>query len=328
MHVKAAWQQQLANAIRDPLALLQHLEIEDQVQLADPASHQSFACRAPLPFVNRIEKGNPLDPLLRQVLPINDELIITPGYSTDPLLELEHTPQQGLLHKYHGRVLLTLTGACAIHCRYCFRRHFPYADHSLSRERWQGALQYIKQHHDIHEVIFSGGDPLTSKDAQLQQMIIDLEAVPHITTLRFHSRLPIVIPSRITDSLCQMLNQSRFRCVMVIHCNHANEIDSHVQAALEALQTHRVSVLNQAVLLQGVNDNTPALRALSERLHQAYVLPYYLHLLDATQGAAHFNVGESRAIELMTQLQGQLPGYLVPRLAKEEAFKEAKTVVF
>jgi len=328
MRTKATWQQQLASAIRDPHALLQHLKLTDQIKLPDPSATTTFACRAPLPYVNRIEKGNPHDPLLKQILPLNEELIITPGYSYDPLHELQQNPIEGLLHKYHGRVLITLTGACAIHCRYCFRRHFPYQNHSLSNTRWQKILSYLKQEQTIHEVILSGGDPLTLKDAQLQQIVTDLNALPNITTVRFHSRLPIVIPSRITDTLCQTLSSTRLRCVMVIHCNHANEIDPDVKNALAQLQQHRVSLLNQSVLLKGINDSLGQLTALSHALHQAHVLPYYLHLTDATQGTAHFTVEKPQALLLIDQLRQQLPGYLVPRLAQEEPFKEAKTILF
>ena len=286
----------------------------------------TFRCRVPEPFLHRIEKNNPHDPLLRQVLPINDELDIVPGYSTDPLQEHHHQPTQGLLHKYHGRVLLTLTGACAINCRYCFRRHFPYQEHTFNQTRWDAIVNHLKADDSIHEVILSGGDPLMLKDKTLQKLIDELETLSHIKTLRIHSRLPIVIPSRITTELCTLLARTRLRVVLVVHVNHAQEIDTTVSDTLRRLPPN-ITLLNQSVLLKCVNDNAKALIDLSHCLFANGILPYYLHLLDPVIGTAHFDVPQKKAEQLVHEIRAQLPGYLVPRLARETAQEPAKTVI-
>ncbi len=321
------WQQQLASAIRDPDQLLAYLNLNTLSILTDHNNANPFPCRVPHPYLARIKKGNPHDPLLRQVLPLSVENKPMPGYSLDPLQEMDASPTAGLLHKYHGRVLVTLTGACAIHCRYCFRRHFPYQTHSFNQPRWQAIVDYIQKDQSIHEVILSGGDPLVLKDASLQLIIQDLEAIPHITTLRIHSRLPIVIPARITPRLCASFKDSRLRTVMVVHCNHANEIDETVTQSLATLRSSNTTLLNQSVLLHGVNDNLSALIDLSHALHHAQVMPYYLHLLDKVAGSAHFEVTQTQALDLVTKLRLQLPGYLVPRLAQEIPTHGAKVIL-
>ncbi len=324
--MRSPWQQTLIESISDPSELLQKLDLASCFPKLDTSVLNQFACRVPIPYLKRIKKGDPHDPLLKQVLPINQELEIITGFYTDPLQEQNSAAQQGLLHKYHGRILLTLTGACAINCRYCFRRHFPYAEHQFNRHRWKNIVNYIKQNHDIHEVIFSGGDPLMLKDAILQDLIQELESIQHINTLRIHTRLPIVIPQRITPELCRQLQKTRLHTVMVTHINHANEVDQTVSEAIKRLppSTH---LLNQSVLLHGVNDTPEALIDLSHTLFNVGILPYYCHLLDKVQGAAHFEVSETRGLELLKQIRNALPGYLVPRLSREEPQKKAKTVI-
>ena len=325
MTTQADWQQTLASCIKDPVELLKHLDLTHLI--SEVSQHPDFTCRVPLPFFDRIQKGDINDPLLRQVLPLNEEHQLTPGYSTDPLKELQATPKEGLLHKYHGRILLTLTGACAVHCRYCFRRHFPYSQNSFSSSRWQEQLQYLETHSDIHEVILSGGDPLTLKDSMIERIVRDIEKINHIQTLRIHTRLPIVIPSRVTEKFCQTLQNTPLRTVMVIHCNHANEIDSAVASSTRQLQQAGVTLLNQSVMLKHVNDNATSLIDLSFALHRIGVLPYYLHLPDKTQGTAHFDVSQVDAQQYIAVMRTQLPGYLVPRLAVEIPGQPSKTVI-
>lgn len=311
------WQQALANVIRDPHELFSLLELDLSTLPSALAASQSFPLKVPRSFVARMEKGNWHDPLLRQTLPLGEELEYQPGFTTDPLEEASSNPCPGLIHKYHGRVLLIASGGCAINCRYCFRRHFPYQANNPSREQWLQALQYIADDSSISEVILSGGDPLVASDRLLSERVEQIAAIPHVIRLRIHSRLPIVIPQRITDECLDWLTGSRLSPVMVIHCNHANELDDQVGAALQKLANAGVTLLNQSVLLAGVNDNTAALEALSEALHQHRVLPYYLHLLDRVQGSAHFETSETQAKVLIQQLMGRLPGYLVPRLVRE-----------
>ena len=318
----------MSQTLDSPEALIRYLQLPlSLLEGADRASLE-FAMRIPRPWLDRIEKGNPDDPLLRQVLPLMEELDDIPGYISDPLEEKHSNPVDGLIHKYHGRVLVILTGACAINCRYCFRRHFPYADNRLGPQQWQNILDYIAADNSITEVIFSGGDPLVSNDARLKQLITDLEKIPHLTRLRIHSRLPVVLPQRITGSLTHIFSQTRFNVVTVIHSNHPQELDESVAAAIHRLKQAGVSVLNQAVLLRGVNDHIDTLTQLSEKLFDIGVLPYYLFTFDPVKGAAHFDLPDSEAKQLLQQLQNRLPGYLVPRLAREIPGRGAKTLLF
>jgi len=274
-----------------------------------------------------MRKGDPDDPLLRQVLASADELLVVPGYSADPVGETgEAIRRPGIIQKYRGRLLLMLSSGCAINCRYCFRRHFPYNANQNSRSEWLQALEYIAADNSISEVIFSGGDPLLVADEQLAELINRLASIDHVKRVRVHTRLPVVIPERVTPALLDALAGSRLRASVVIHSNHANELDSAVAAAMQALHSRGITLLNQAVL-RGVNDNQKALVALSERLFEINVLPYYLHLLDKVQGAAHFDVPAQRALTLMEQLAAELPGYLVPRLVREEEGQPAKVAV-
>ncbi len=317
------WQQSLANAVRDPHELLEILGLSD----ANTAIDSPFPLRVPRGYVAKMHREDPLDPLLLQVLPLRDEQRVTKGYLLDPVGDLQATDNPGLLHKYHGRALLITTGACAIHCRYCFRRHFPYSDHARGMGMWQGAIDQLSGDSSIKEIILSGGDPLTLSDARLGELIKRLESIPHLQRLRIHSRLPIVLPERITDTLVDTLKNSRFQTIMVIHANHARELDHEVGEALTKLHSAGCTLLNQSVLLRDVNDSKQSLIALSDALFSQGVLPYYLHLLDRVQGAAHFEVNEAHALDLIKQVSAELPGYLVPRLVREIPGNPNKTLI-
>lgn len=316
------WQKQLADVITDPEILCETLGLDFNMVADVQTVTQQFPLRVPWSFISRMEKGNLNDPLLRQVLPMGMEMYVAPGYCKDPLNESNVNPVPGLLHKYSNRVLLTLTGACAIHCRYCFRRHYPYSEKVPGLSQWQPALNYIAEHTAIDEVILSGGDPLILKDEILAQIIRRLETIPHLKCLRIHTRLPIVIPARITESLVNLLEQVQLKVVVVIHSNHANELDDTVALALNKF--HATALLNQTVLLKGINDSPEALVKLSKRLFEMDVLPYYLHLLDPVTGTAHFEVPEKEALSLMRKISVQLPGYLVPKLVREIPGEKSK----
>ena len=316
------WQEQLASSIRDPKKLLQILELGtkggDQSFLNQALSaSQGFPLRVPMAYLQRITKGDINDPLLLQILPLKEELTGAPGYTTDPLGEQMANPIPGLIHKYHGRVLLIVSPNCAINCRYCFRRHFPYQDNKPGRSEWQQALDYIAKDSSISEVIYSGGDPLAASDKQLLWLTKKIAQISHVKRLRVHTRLPIVIPDRITDQCINWLTATRLLPSMVIHSNHPNELDDNVEQALKRLSQAGVTLLNQTVLLSGINNSVEILHQLSERLFQMGVLPYYLHQLDRIKGAAHFEVTDHKAKQIMAQLMAQLPGYLVPKLVRE-----------
>ncbi|MEQ5801302.1 EF-P beta-lysylation protein EpmB [Halomonas sp. H10-9-1] len=322
---RAPWQAQLAGAIRDPRELCRRLGLDERWLPGAEAGHALFEVRVPEAFLARICPGDPHDPLLRQVLPLDEERRPAPGYVTDPLEEASHTRARGLIHKYAGRVLLITSPACAVNCRYCFRRHFPYTENSPSRAQWEATLDHLRGDPTIREAILSGGDPLAASDRHLAWLVAHLEAIPHVTRLRIHTRLPVVIPERIDDGLLAWLGTTRLQKVMVLHINHANEIDDAVIAACRRLSDAGVTLLNQSVLLRGVNDSVEALAALSERLFEAGVLPYYLHVLDPVAGAAHFDVPDDEARELVAGLREVLPGFLMPRLAREIPGEGSKT---
>jgi len=322
-----AWQAALAQAVTDPQELLALLELGPEWLAAAQAASRLFPLRVPRGFVARMRRRDAQDPLLRQVLPLAEELLAADGYSADPVGDLAAMAVPGVLHKYQGRVLLTATGACAVHCRYCFRRHFPYAEANASVDRWQSALAYIAADSSIREVILSGGDPLTLSDRRLAELAQALDDIPHVERLRLHTRLPVVLPERVTAELNAWLAASRLQKVVVIHANHAQELGDSVRQACAGLRAAGVTLLNQTVLLKGVNDSVPALQALSEALFAIGVLPYYLHCLDRVQGAAHFDVSEPRARELHAALIAALPGYLVPRLVRELPGAPGKTPV-
>lgn len=315
----SSWQEELRESFQDPLALLEKLGLQaDSLQLSSHMQ-QPFPFKAPGPFLGRIEKNNPADPLLRQILPLPEEKLQYADYRNDPVGDLDTQAVPGLLHKYHGRVLLVSTGACAIHCRYCFRRHFPYTDSNPAEHSWRPSLEYIRADHSISEVILSGGDPLMLADNKLAFLFAELAAITHVKRVRIHSRMPTVLPSRISEAFLALFHKLRLKPVMVLHTNHVNEIDEVVEQALARLKSTGMPILNQSVLLKGVNDCSQALIDLNEKLFDCGVLPYYLHMLDAVQGAAHFAVAEERAKEIMHELRLSLPGYLVPRPVREQA---------
>jgi EF-P beta-lysylation protein EpmB len=311
------WQTEMADAVRDPAELLSLLGLDPGWLEPARRAAAAFPLRVPRGFLARMRKGDPQDPLLRQVLPLGEELVAVPGFSNDPVGDMPSIAARGLLHKYQRRVLLIATGACGVHCRYCFRRHFPYADETARSDDWREALDYLRADPSINEVILSGGDPLTLSDERLAALAEALQGIPHIRRLRLHTRQPVVLPSRVDDSLLRWLAACRLQKVVVLHMNHAREMDDALREACTRLKGAQVLLLNQSVLLKGVNDSAAALAELSEALFGAGVLPYYLSLLDPVAGAAHFDVPEAKAIGLMAELRARLPGYLVPKLVRE-----------
>ena len=315
--VPVRWQQALREAVRDPRELLDLLGLDRLApRLSDEAMVQ-FPLRVPRGFVARMRHGDPSDPLLRQVLPLDDEMRPMPGFGLDAVGDGAAKTAPGVIQKYRGRALLVATGSCAIHCRYCFRRHFPYAEETAARDGWREAVDLIRQDASIEEVLLSGGDPLSLSNGKLAELTGALADIPHLRRLRIHSRLPIVVPERVDDGLMGWLSTLPWPVTLVVHANHANEFDGTVDAALGRLRAAGVHLLNQAVLLRGVNDSVDALAALSERGFRAGVLPYYLHQLDRVAGVAHFEVDDAHARALHAGLAARLSGYLVPRLVRE-----------
>lgn len=319
------WQKSLSELITDSRELAALLELDESARPASLLAQSQFPLKVPRPFVQKMAKGDWDDPLLRQVWPAIQEEITDELYVADPLAEAASNPVSGLLHKYHGRVLLTAAPHCAVHCRYCFRRHFDYQENAPSREAWQRCFDYIAADTSIEEVILSGGDPLALADKQLNWLLDKLDSIAHVNTIRIHSRLPIVIPQRISAELLDVLSRRRVKLILVIHCNHAAELCQDSIASLNALSSIGVILMNQSVILADVNDNLDDLTRLSRKLFSAAVLPYYLHLPDEVAGTKHFDVKTAKAQELIMGMQSQLPGYLVPKLVKEEAGEAAKT---
>ncbi|NOI83439.1 EF-P beta-lysylation protein EpmB [Vibrio tubiashii] len=322
--VEQNWLKQLANGISDPAKLLEQLEIDPKPWQDGFAARKLFAQRVPQSFVDRMEKGNPYDPLLRQVLPLSEEFEVHPGYSNDPLEE-QNNAIPGLLHKYRNRALMIVKGGCAVNCRYCFRRHFPYDENKGSKSVWQQSLEYVTQHPEINEIILSGGDPLMAKDEELLWLIDHIADIKHIKRLRIHSRLPVVIPDRITQALIQMLGETRLQVVLVTHINHAQEINQELRDRLSHLKQAGVTLLNQGVMLKGVNDSVEFQVDLSNALFDAGILPYYIHVLDKVQGAAHFYISDQEAKAIMAGLMERVSGYLVPKLTREIGGRTSKT---
>lgn len=322
--VEQNWLNQLANGISDPEKLLEQLEIDPSPWRSGFDARKLFAQRVPQSFIDRMEKGNPSDPLLRQVLPLSEEFEVHSGYSTDPLDEQDNQVP-GLLHKYRNRALMIVKGGCAINCRYCFRRHFPYNENKGSKSVWSQSLDYVRQHPELNEIILSGGDPLMAKDEELHWLINQIADIQHIKRLRIHSRLPVVIPDRITPSLAELLATTRLQVIMVTHINHANEINQELRDALSTLRRSGVTLLNQGVMLKGINDSVDAQVALSEALFDAGVLPYYIHVLDKVQGAAHFFISDQQAKQIMAGVIERVSGYLVPKLTREIGGRTSKT---
>ncbi len=320
------WQQLLSEAQRQPQSLLASLGL-DLKAIPDVDLNNDFPMLVPEPFLQQMRYGDPYDPLLRQVLPIMQERQTHAHFKQDPLGELQTNVETAIIHKYHGRILLMLASGCAVNCRYCFRRHFPYANNRLGKKHWHKVLAYLQANPEVHEVILSGGDPLLVTDSRLAELIDALEKLPQLKRLRIHSRLPVVIPQRLTPALQRLLTDTRLATSLVIHCNHKQELSELLQQRLSAFKQAGITLLNQSVLLKGVNDNAETLIALSEQLFSVGVLPYYLHLLDKVQGAAHFYVTDQTAFALYAKMQARLSGYLLPKLAREEIGKNQKTVL-
>ena len=314
----ADWRELWRDAITDATELLQAVGLGNLAG-ALPPDNAGFALRVPRGFVARMRPGDPRDPLLLQVLPQLAELDRVPGFVTDAVGDLASREAKGVLHKYHGRALLIASGSCAVNCRYCFRRHFPYGEEIAAASQWSQALEHLRSDPSINELILSGGDPLSLATAKLEDLSRGLAALPHVNRLRIHTRLPVVLPERVDAAFLGWLAALPQQKVMVLHANHANEFDASVDAACRRLREAGVTLLNQSVLLRGINDDAGTLVALSERLFDAGVLPYYLHQLDRVQGAAHFEVSDSDARELVESMRRRLPGYLVPRLVREVA---------
>ena len=319
------WQQAWRDAVRDPRELRAMLGLGHLGKDLSDAAAMQFPLRVPRGFVARMRHGDPTDPLLRQVLPILDEDRIVPGFALDAVGDGAARRGGGVIHKYNGRALLIATGSCAVHCRYCFRRHYPYAEDTAAAAGWREAVETIRADASIHEVILSGGDPLSLADHKLAELTDALRGIPHLRRLRIHTRLPIVLPERVDAGLLAWLRGLRWPVAIVVHANHANEFDAAVDAAMAALRDAGATLLNQAVLLRGVNDSLEALADLCERGHAAGVLPYYLHQLDRVAGAAHFEVDDAQALALHAGLAARLPGYLVPKLVREVAGAPGKT---
>ena len=313
----AGWQRQWRDAVRDPRELLAMLGLHALAGRISDAAAAQFPMRVPRAFVARMQPGDPGDPLLRQVLPLDDEERLVPGFSFDAVGDGPARTAHGVLQKYRGRALLVATGSCAVHCRYCFRRHFDYAADTAAAGGWAGAIARIAEDPGIEEVLLSGGDPLSLATPKLAELTDALTAIPHVRRLRLHTRLPIVLPDRVDDALVAWIASLPWPVTIVLHANHAREFDASVDAALARLRGAGAMLLNQAVLLRCVNDSLDALADLSERGHAAGVLPYYLHQLDRVQGAAHFEVDDATALALHRALGARLSGYLVPRLVRE-----------
>lgn len=320
------WQQILSQSVTTPEQLLERLGLAPENWHRGAAcGHRLFPIRVPEPYLARIEPGNPDDPLLRQVLPVVQEAEVHPDFVSDPLEEASAIQTAGLIRKYRSRALVMITGQCAINCRYCFRRHFPYGDHRLGPEDRRQVIDSLSASPEINEVIFSGGDPLAVNDRLLSQWSEMLGAIPHLRRLRIHSRLPVVIPQRVCDSLIDWLSRSRLQKVLVVHVNHPAEIDQATRQAFRRLSEAGVTLMNQSVILKGVNDSSATLSALSETLFEAGVMPYYLHAFDPVSGARHFSVSDIDAIRIVNEMLENLPGFLVPKLVRELPGRASKT---
>lgn len=322
---ESSWHRSLAIAIRDPDELIERLDLPETCREPARRAAKLFPLMVPHSFLARMEPGNPHDPLLRQVLPLDAEFESPPGFVVDALQESEFRPAPGLLKKYAGRALLIATGTCAIHCRYCFRRHYPYGNEPRRLSDWEPAMQEIAGDTSLREILLSGGDPLMLTDQRLQTLIDRLAGIPHLQRLRIHTRLPIVLPDRITDEFLQLLVSTRLTPIVVVHANHPREVVDDCAAAVRRLVQSGVTVLNQAVLLKGINDDIQSQADLCERLIDLGALPYYLHQLDRVAGTAHFEVAEEKGRAIIEELRRRLPGYAVPRFVREEPGEEFKT---
>ncbi|NNC55108.1 MAG: EF-P beta-lysylation protein EpmB [Pseudomonadales bacterium] len=317
---RAAWQRELSAANITVAELLGQLNIpleRHQQLLANSCDVANFPLRVTASFIGRMQRGNIDDPLLRQVLPRAEELQQAPGFSADPLAERSYNTAPGLIQKYASRALLIVTQACAIHCRYCFRKSFPYEANRPGRNDWQRALQEIQSDSSIKEVILSGGDPLSLGDQHLESLITRIASIGHVDCLRIHTRLPIVLPSRVNHELLKTLQCWPRKLVVVVHSNHAAELDCEVANALVALASTGATLLNQAVMLRDVNNHSTTQITLCRTLFEHGVLPYYLHQLDKVSGTSHFEVSDAQALHIHAAMRSELPGYLLPRLVRE-----------
>jgi len=321
------WQKALAEAYTRPEELFQYLELDEKQLPAAVESARQFPLRVPHSYAELMEKGNAHDPLLLQVLPQEEELIAHPGYTPDPVGDLTHQDLPGLLHKYQGRALIISSESCGVNCRFCFRRHFPYSHTSLNGLNQQPILDYLKRSDDIHEIILSGGDPLVLSDRKLQQFSLKLGQIKHLKRLRIHTRLPVVIPQRITSSLIEWLSNSLLKPILVLHINHPRELSPELKTALRSLHQEGIALFSQTVLLKGVNDHPDTLAELFENLFTEGVQPYYLHLLDRVQGAAHFDLPHATASTIYHTLRSLLPGYMIPKMVQEISGEDAKTLL-
>ncbi|MES9939166.1 MAG: EF-P beta-lysylation protein EpmB [Candidatus Thiodiazotropha sp. 6PLUC2] len=323
----SVWQDALSQGFSDLTSLLAYLQLDPDHAFSATQAQRQFSIKLPREYAALMNKGDPDDPLLQQVLPCSEEMIESPGFVADPVGDLVAKQQPGLLHKYQGRVLILATGACAIHCRYCFRRHYPYQNGTATPQQWQQIIDYLKKQPSINEVILSGGDPLMINDQRLSNMLQQLHALPQLKRLRLHTRLPAVLPQRITPALLNLLRDTPLQTVMVLHVNHPRELSPAVAEACSLMKRSGITLLNQSVLLKGVNDDAETLVSLSERLFEVGIMPYYLHLLDRVSGAAHFEVEQQIAEDLKQQLLQRLPGYLVPKMVREIAGEASKTPI-
>ena len=329
--VEPNWQKELANGFNSPDSLLNYLGFNASDFAEDHKARSLFALRVPRFFVDLMERKDLDDPLLKQVMPVANEFIVDPEFSLDPLKEqvneTTNTSTKGMLHKYENRVLLMLRGGCAVNCRYCFRRHFPYDQHHNNKQDWLGVFEQIKTDPKIDEVILSGGDPLMANDDYMAWILTQLETITSIKRIRLHTRLPVVLPYRVTPELLTALAQSSKQTIMVLHINHPNEISSELIQKVALLLQAGVTVLNQAVLLKGINDSAHTQIALNEALFSARIQPYYLHMFDKVQGAAHFAISDERAVNIMREVLTKQSGYMVPKLVREIGGESSKTPV-
>ena len=321
------WQKLLAEAIRDPDQLCDVLRLPEAYREPARRSARLFGLVVPWGFAARMRAGDPNDPLLRQVLPLAEESQPVAGFISDPVRDLAHQIAPGLLQKYYGRALLVTTGVCAVNCRFCFRRHFPYSQTPHALQQWEPAMAQLEADDSIQEVILSGGDPLTLTDSWLSSLADRLAEISHLQRLRIHTRLPIVLPERVNHELLAWLRAGRLRPIVVLHTNHPNELDDSSAEAIARLVHAGVLTLNQAVLLRGINDNADTLCELCMRLVDLRVQPYYLHQLDPVAGAAHFQVPERTGRRLIAELRRRLPGYAVPRYVCELEGQPSKTLL-
>lgn len=327
MQKRQAWQQQLIDSKITLEQLAAFLGYSPEALGASTQAEKLFPLRATSAYLAKIKKNDLKDPLLLQILPQALETLPVSGYNADPLKEKEFNPVPGLLHKYRSRVLFVTTAACAIHCRYCFRRNFPYEENQPSQNAWALPLKYISEHTEIDEIILSGGDPLTLSDKLLANLIEKISAIPHVKRLRFHSRIPVILPERITPEFIRLFDNTRLQIIMVVHANHAHEIDTQTKDMAARLRQANIHLLNQTVLLKTVNDNAATLADLSHALFECGIQPYYLHLLDKVAGSAHFDIPLEKAKQIYTELQGLVSGYLVPKLVYEEPHAKSKKIV-